>query len=457
MSSTSPLDPLPHPVADEHEGHLLRVLGVPSLVLFGLVYMVPLTVFTTYGIVTEISGGRVAAAYVMTLVAMLFTARSYARMAAAYPVAGSAYAYTQKSFGAPVGFLAGWSLLLDYLFLPMLNYLVIGLYLNAAIPSLPNWAIIVVTIAIVTVLNIIGIVSVARANFLIIALQTVFIIVFAVLAVVTLSGSGTVDVAAPFVGDGSAPGFGPVLAGAAILCLSFLGFDAVSTLSEEAKDPKRTVPRAIMIATLLCGLIFIALAWLAQLVFPSNNFTDVESGALDVMVTAGGTFLNTFFTAAYVAGALGSAITSQASVARILYAMGRDGILPRRVFGHVSPRFSTPVYAIVVVSVISLLAVVIDLATLASVVSFGALVAFSAVNLSVFKHYFIDGHERAGGAVINNLVLPLVGFALTVWLWFSLSGLTLVIGLIWLAVGFAWLAGVTRGFQRPTPVLELEE
>jgi len=457
MSSTSPLDPLPHPVADEHEGHLLRVLGVPSLVLFGLVYMVPLTVFTTYGIVTEISGGRVAAAYVMTLVAMLFTARSYARMAAAYPVAGSAYAYTQKTFGAPVGFLAGWSLLLDYLFLPMLNYLVIGLYLNAAIPSLPNWVIIVVTIAIVTVLNIIGIVSVARANFLIIALQTVFIIVFAVLAAVTLSDSGTVDVAAPFVGDGSAPGFGPVLAGAAILCLSFLGFDAVSTLSEEAKDPKRTVPRAIMIATFLCGLIFIALAWLAQLVFPSNNFTDVESGALDVMVTAGGTFLNTFFTAAYVAGALGSAITSQASVARILYAMGRDGILPRRVFGHVSPRFSTPVYAIIVVSVISLLAVVIDLATLASVVSFGALVAFSAVNLSVFKHYYVDGHERAGGAVINNLVLPLVGFALTVWLWFSLSGLTLVIGLIWLAVGFAWLAGVTRGFQRPTPVLELEE
>lgn len=458
MSSPSPLDPaVPRLQDDPHEGHLRRVLGVPSLVLFGLVYMVPLTVFTTYGIVTEISGGRVAAAYVVTLIAMLFTARSYARMSAAYPVAGSAYAYTQKSFGAPVGFLAGWSLLLDYLFLPMLNYMVIGLYLNAALPALPNWVIIVVTIAIVTVLNVVGIVSVARANILIIALQTVFVVVFAVLAAVTLSGSGTVDVMAPFTGDGSAPGFGPVLAGAAILCLSFLGFDAVSTLSEEAKDPRRTVPRAIMIATLLCGLLFIALAWLAQVVFPSNNFTDVDSGALDVMATAGGTFLNTFFTAAYVAGALGSAITSQASVARILYAMGRDGILPRKVFGHVSPRFSTPVYAILVVSVISLLAVVIDLATLASVVSFGALVAFSAVNLSVFKHYYVDGRERQGGAMVNNLVLPLVGFALTVWLWTSLSGLTLVIGLIWLAVGFGWLAWVTRGFQRPTPVLDMEE
>ena len=358
MSSTAPADPTaPYPETEAGEGHLRRALGLPSLVLFGLVYMVPLTVFTTYGIVTEITGGRLSVAYLVTLAAMVFTARSYARMAAAYPVAGSAYTYSQRSFGAPIGFLAGWSLLLDYLFLPMLNYLVIGIYLNAAIPAIPAWVIILVTIAIVTVLNIVGIVSVARANFLIIALQAVFIVVFIVLAFVTLSGSGTVDLLAPLAGDGSATGFSPVMAGAAILCLSFLGFDAVSTLSEEAKDPTRSVPRAIMIATLVSGLIFIALSYLAQLVFPSNEFADVDSGALDVMTTAGGQFLETFFTAAYVAGALGSAITSQASVARILYAMGRDGILPRPVFGHVSPRFSTPVYAILVVSVVSLLAV----------------------------------------------------------------------------------------------------
>jgi putrescine importer len=212
-----------------------------------------------------------------------------------------------------------------------------------------------------------------------------------------------------------------------------------------------------MIATVASGLIFIGLSYVSQLVYPSNDFADVDAGSLDVMVTAGGQFLDTFFTAAYVAGALGSAITSQASVARILFAMGRDGILPRPVFGHVSPRFSTPDYAILVVSVVSLLAIVIDLATLASLISFGALVAFSAVNLSVIKHYYVDKRERDGGAVVNNLLLPLIGFALTVWLWTSLSGLTLVIGLIWLAVGFAWLVGITRGFRRPTPVLEMVE
>ena len=455
MSSTAPADStVPPPSEEDHEAHLRRVLGTPSLVLFGLVYMVPLTVFTTYGIVTQVSGGRLSVAYLVTLAAMVFTARSYARMSAAYPVAGSAYTYTQRSFGAPLGFLAGWSLLLDYLFLPMLNYLVIGIYLNAAIPAIPEWVIVVVTIAIVTVLNIVGIVSVARANFVIIAVQAIFIVVFIVLACVTLSGAGTVDLMAPLRGDGTADGLNPILAGAAILCLSFLGFDAVSTLSEEAKDPRRTVPRAIMIATVASGIIFIILSYVSQLVFPSNQFADVDSGALDVMTTAGGQFLNTFFTAAYVAGALGSAITSQASVARILYAMGRDGILPRQIFGYVSARFGTPVYAILVVSVISLLAIVIDLATMASIVSFGALVAFSAVNLTVIKHYFIDNGEKN---VLNNMVLPVIGFLLTVYLWFSLSGLTLVVGLIWLAVGFVWLLGVTRGFQRPTPVLDMQE
>jgi amino acid transporter len=458
MSSTAPADSTePYSVTEEGEGHLRRALGLPSLVFFGLVYMVPLTVFTTYGIVTQTSGGRLPVAYLVTLAAMVFTARSYARMSVAYPVAGSAYAYSQKSFGAPIGFLAGWSLLLDYLFLPMINYLVIGIYLEAAIPAVPAWIFILLSIAIVTVLNIVGIVSVARANFLIIAVQVLFIVIFVVLACVKLSGMGSVDLMAPLTGDGTAPGFSPIFAGAAILCLSFLGFDAVSTLSEEAKNPTRSVPHAIMIATVASGLIFIGLSYLSQLVFPSNDFTDVDSGALDVMTTAGGQFLETFFTAAYVAGALGSAITSQASVARILFAMGRDGILPHRVFGHVSPRFSTPVYAILVVSVVSLVAVVIDLATLASMISFGALVAFSAVNLSVIKHYWLDRHERGGGGTFNNLVLPLIGFLLTLWLWTSLSGLTLVIGLIWLAAGFAWLVGVTRGFQRPTPVLDMRE
>jgi amino acid transporter len=209
-----------------------------------------------------------------------------------------------------------------------------------------------------------------------------------------------------------------------------------------------------MIATVGCGLIFFGLSYVSQLVFPSNQFVDVDSGSLDVMTAAGGQFLNTFFTAAYIAGCVGSALTSQASVARILYAMGRDGIMPRKVFGHVSVRFATPTFAILVVSVISLAAIWVTLDFLASIVSFGALVAFSAVNLTVIKHYFVDEGEKN---VFNNLILPAIGFVLTAWLWTSLSSLTLEVGLIWLAVGLIWLLVVTRTFTRPTPVLAIEE
>jgi putrescine importer len=438
----------------ETEGHLKRVLGVPALVLFGLVYMVPLTVFTTYGSVTVLTGGRVPVSYLITLAAMVFTARSYARMVGAFPVAGSAYAYSQKSFGAPVGFLVGWSLLLDYLFLPMLNYLVIGLYMGDAMPTVPQWVWIVASIAIVTVLNLIGIVSVSWANVVIIGMQTVFIVVFVAMSISTTSGYGTVDFLAPLSGDGTVGAAGPLFTGAAILCLSFLGFDAVSTLSEEAKDAKRSVPKAIMIATILSGFIYFGLSYVSQLVFPSNAFDDPDIGSVDVMLAAGGDFLNIFFTAAYVAGCIGSALTSQASVSRILFAMGRDGVLPRKVFGHVSMRFGTPTFAILVVSVISLAAIWIDLTFLITLVSFGALVAFSAVNLSVIKHYFFDRSEKD---VLNNLLLPLIGFGLTVWLWTSLEGRAFMIGLIWLAIGFVWLLVVTRGFQRPTPVLDMKE
>ena len=442
------------PVVTENEGHLKRALGVPALVLFGMVYMVPLTVYTTYGIVTQLTGGRLSVAYLVTLAAMVFTARSYARMSSAFPVAGSTYAYTQRTFGAPTGFLAGWSLLLDYLFLPMLNYLVIGIYLEAAIPAVPAWVFVLGSIILVTILNIVGIVSVARANFVLLAVQGIFIVVFVVMAFMTITKLGNVDFMAPFTGDGSAGGASPIFAGAAILCLSFLGFDAVSTLSEEAKDPTRSVPKAIMIATVTCGLIFVGLSYVSQLAFPSNQFVDVDSGSLDVMTAAGGQFLNTFFTAAYIAGAFGSALTSQASVARILYAMGRDGIMPRKVFGHVSAKFSTPTFAILVVSVISLAAIWISLDFLASIVSFGALIAFSAVNLTVIKHYFVDEGEKN---VLNNVVLPGIGFILTVWLWTSLSWLTLEVGVIWLVIGVIWLLVVTRGFRRPTPVLAIEE
>jgi len=453
---TEPLNPS----TQTAEGpRLRRVLGLPSLVFFGLVYMVPLTIFTTYGLVSVSTGGRTTLAYVITLVAMIFTALSYAAMVKVFPVAGSAYAYATRSFGPHIGFLSGWALLLDYVLLPLVNYLVIGLYLNILFPAIAPWIFVVACIILVTVLNIIGITSVARTSNIIILVQFVFIVVFVVVAIGFLAtGSHAVNFAAPFVGAGGPNVTLPaLLAGSAVLCLSFLGFDAISTLAEESKNPKRDIPRAIILVTIGAGVLFFLLAFISQLVFPGTGFTSADSAASEVMKRAGGSFLNIFFISAYVAGAVGSAIASQASVSRILYSMGRDGVLPRRVFGALSARFRTPVIAILVISAISFIGVNADIGLLFSVVSFGALVAFSVVNLSVIKHFLVDKKLRGRRNVIVFGVLPALGFVMTLGIWASLSPEAFEVGIVWLVIGFLYLLFYTRGFRRKAPIVDFSE
>jgi len=440
------------------EEQLRRVLKLPALIFFGLVYMVPLTIFTTYGIVTETTGGRTAGAYLVTLAAMLFTAASYGIMVRRFPVAGSAYSYTNIAFGTHAGFLAGWSLLLDYLFIPMINYLLIGLFLHIAFPAIPAWVFILASIALVTFLNIGGIGSVSKASNLIVGGQFVFIAVFVALSCVSAGTDGPLDYLGPLVGDGSKPGLAPLMAGAAILCLSFLGFDAVSTLAEETREPRRDVPRAIILTTLIAGILFALLAYLSQLVMPGSHFENADAAANEVMLKAGGQLLANFFITAYVVGNLGSALASQAAVSRIIYSMGRDKLLPARLFGTLSPRFGTPVNATLVVSGVSLMALVIDLSTLASLISFGALVAFSAVNLAVLRTHLLSTTTPAQprSLLLHGLV-PLTGLTLTLWLWTSLSSLTLLIGLAWFVAGVVYLSVLTGGFRRSVQVTSFPE
>jgi amino acid transporter len=441
------------------ETHFKRVLGMPALVAFGLAYMVPLTVWTTYGVVTTSTEGHLPMAYTVTTVAMLFTAYSYGRMVVLQPIAGSAYSYASRAFGRPVGFMVGWALLLDYVFLPMINYLVIGLYMEDYFPSIgqPVW--IVLTVLIVTGLNILGIRLLAGMNLVFVGAQFVFIVVFAALAIGDITGEVEVQSwTAPFVDSGT--DFGLVFAGAAILALSFLGFDAVSTLSEETDDPRRRIPKAILLCALAGGLVYIFQSYLGHLAFPDHaafeDHQDVASA--DVMEGIGGDFLNSFFTAAYVAGAFACAMASQASVSRILFAMSRDGSLPRPLFARLHRTYRTPVAANLVVGLCGLTALFISLATVSSMISFGALAAFSFVNLSVVKTYIVDQGRRTPADIFKYGVLPFIGVVFTAYLWTQLSGLTFEIGLGWLAAGFVALLVITRGFQRePPPMYTGEE
>jgi amino acid transporter len=350
--------------------------------------------------------------------------------------------------------MVGWALMLDYIFLPMINYLLIGLYMQDYLPGTPQALWIILAVVVVTGLNILGIRLVAGANVIFVSAQFVFVAVFAVMSVVEFTSDVEVrSFTAPFFESGL--DFGAVLAGAAILALSFLGFDAISTLSEETRDPRRRIPLAIMLCAVAGGLIYIFQSYLGHLAFPDfRSFADRQDVAsADVMTAIGGDFLNSFFTAVYVSACFAGAMAAQASVARILFAMGRDGSLPRPVFGWLHPRFLTPVAGNVIVAIFGLTALFISLDTVAAMISFGALAAFSFVNLSVIKSYVVDGGRRSGADLIKYALIPFLGFAFTIYLWTQLSSLTFKIGLAWVAAGLLWLVYLTRGFRRPPPEL----
>ncbi|MBN9612653.1 MAG: APC family permease, partial [Actinobacteria bacterium] len=422
-----------------------------------------ITVFTTYGIVNKETDGHLPAAYVIAVIAMLFTAASYGAMVRRYPVAGSAYTYTQQSFGGAAGFLTGWVMLLDYLFIPMINFMLIGIYLNTQFPAVPVWVFTLVSLLLVLLFNVLGINLVNKVNFVIIALSVVLVIVFVALAFKEyLGGDQSVGLIEPFTfGEG---GIGAIASGAAILALSFLGFDAVSTLSEEAKHPRRDIPRAIILATLVGGFFFILVSWAGGLAFHPDWTTmdqsQIDAAGTTVMDSFGTDWFTSFFVAIYVVGAFGSGMTGQVSVSRILYAMGRDGMLPKPL-SRLHHRFGTPIVAACVVSFFALSALFLPLDVVAFMISFGALAAFAMVNLSVIRTYvFPKGGRREEfgfGKWLRYLIMPLIGFALTIWLWTSLHPVTWLVGVIWLVIGVGIIAIVTGGFKRPVPKMDFSE
>lgn len=456
-TTTTTATPPAHPHSPSNaSGRFRKSMSMTALVLFGLAYMVPLAVFSAYGLVAQITKGHLPTAYLLTLGAMLFTAYSYGRMVQAHPYSGSVYTYTRKAFGACAGFMAGWTLLLDYIFLPLLSYLLIGIYMSEYFPDIHPWVWVLGSISLVTFLNLIGIESVTRVNWILVVAQLVFIVVFVVLSIQTVSGQAQpVSLTAPFYHDGFSAS--AIMAGAAVLCLSFVGFDAVSTMAEETSNPTRRIPQAIMAVSLSGGLLFLVVSYFAQLVHPDwSSFADPDSAPVEVMRSTGGQLLASAFTATYVAGCFASAMVSQASVSRVLFAMGRDGALPR-VFGQLVTKKRVPACAILLVGLVSLTALVISLDTVANMISFGALFAFSAVNLAVVKHYLVDQKLRGTQNALRYGLIPGLGFLSTVWLWTSLSSMSFTIGLCWMGVGVLFLLGLTRAFRVKLPELQMAD
>jgi putrescine importer len=426
-----------------HNLELRRALGMWSLVMLGLGYLTPAVIFDTFGMALRDTKGHVPTAYAITLFAMMFTACSYGKMVRIDSTAGSSYSYALKTIGPTVGFMVGWLSLLDYLLLPMINVLLAQQYMLAIFPRIPSWIWIFVITTIVTIINIHGIRSTTNVNSFFVYFQLAVVLVFLVLCVKELMngiGLGTIISLEPFYNKNFE--LSSVVKGATLLCFSFLGFDAVANYTEESINPTQDVPRAILLTALLGGGLFIITSYFTQLVYPNTFlFKDIEnSTAPDISYHVGGRWFQILFLGASFAGVLASGIASHASVARLLYVMGRDNVLPQKFFGHLSPRFCTPVYNIVLVGGVCLSAFFFTLETAIYFISFGSLVAFSFVNISVIVyHVIIKKQLTTRKEIFLNLVMPLIGLAVIFALWMSIKGNALIIGCSWGVIGLVYL------------------
>ncbi|WP_183419349.1 amino acid permease [Microbacterium proteolyticum] len=433
---------------------LARTLGLWSIVGLGLGYMTPTVVFDTFGLVADETNNVVPAAYAVALIVLAFTAVSYGKMVRVIPSAGSAYTYARESIHPGVGFVVGWTALTDYLLLPMVNALILRSYMEALFPDVPGWLWVVVFTAGVTGVIYLTMRGTSNINMILLVFSILVMTVFVVMVVVQLvggAGAGTAVSLAPFVHDDVQ--FGAVLAGATIVCFSFIGFDAVSMYSEEAKSPK-IMPRAILLTLVAGGVIFLIAAYVTQLRFPDASAFPpeaIENSTLpEIGVQVGGPVFQAVLTAAGFAATLASWLASHASVSRMLMVMGRNNVLPRRIFGFVNPKTHTPTISIIIVGLVSLLAISFTLEQIAAYINYGALVAFTFVNVSVIAWFAIrKGLRKTPGDIFRYIVMPGIGVLLTGLLWVNLDAHALIGGLIWTSLGVVYLVILTKGFRRP--------
>jgi amino acid transporter len=436
---------------------LVPRLGLLSLVVFGLAYMSPSIVVSTFGVIASTAKGAAPTAYLVATVAMTLTALSYGKLARAYPASGSVYTYARRLLDARIGFLAGWALLLDYFFLPMVAWLITALYMNVQFPVLPVWGWLLVLIALTTVVNTMGIVIADRVNKVLLALTAVALAGLVVVCLHAVGGSPDGTLGSSLWSQTTS--VGAVTAAAAIAAYSFLGFDAVSTLSEEVVDAERNVPRGILLSVLIGGGIFFVIALLMQWVHPGGAFHDESTAGYAVATLVGGKGFADVFNVLTLIGGLASCVAIQASTTRLMYVMGRDGVLPRRAFGYLHPTFRTPVFNLLLIAAAGLLATRLSLATATSFINFGAFLAFTVVNVCVIAAWLRARREARTGhlPLLGYVVLPVLGAVVDVYLITKLGPHAVLLGSGWLVVGVVYLLVLTRGLRVSPPVFSLDD
>ncbi|NHM32338.1 APC family permease [Neobacillus terrae] len=436
----------------EYQQELNRVLTFKDLLIYGMVFMVPIAPMSVYGIVSQSSFGMVPLVYLVGIIAMVFTALSYSRMSKEFPIAGSVYAYVQRGLNPHIGFLAGWMILVDYILAPALLYAFSGMWLHSLVPSVPSIVWVVLFVAINTLINARGVQLAAKTNFILLGVEIIALLIFIGYAVkfVFVDGLGTGGFSLSPIYQPEHLNLGFIATATSIAVLSFLGFDGISTLAEETKNPQKTVGRATIAALVILGVIFMVQTYMAALVHPKYTNLDPDMGFFDIAKQAGGPFLYyVLIIVNIIAAGIANALAAQSAISRILYSMSRDKLLPGSSFlGKIHPKYKTPFNATLFVGLLSLIvANVLKIDTIIKFVNFGALTSFMLLNITVFAYFYIKKKERGLGAVLKYVLFPLLGFAIIAYVWSGFDKVTFIVGFSWLAIGIIVGAVKSKGYK----------
>jgi putrescine importer len=427
---------------------LKRVLGLWDLIIIGIVIIQPIAPMGIYGVINNNAGGHVVTTILIAMVAMLFTAISYGKMARVYPSAGSAYTYVGQEIHPALGYITGWAMVMDYILNPLICTVLCSKLTQNILPGVPYWVLAVAYAASFTLLNLRGVKASARINDVLAAGMCIVVVVFFAFVIRFVWGLhhyGPAFFTQPFYNPQTFS-FKGVFRGTSIAVLTYIGFDAISTFSEEVENPRRNVMLATVLVCAITGVLSSAEVYAAQLVWGSKPFPQqmVESAFPLVARQIGGFFLFHLLNFTVLIANIGSGMGAQLGAARLLYGMGRSDGIPRKFFGAVDPKNHIPRNNVVFVGGIALIgAFLVSYERGAELLNFGALIAFMGVNAAAFIHYYVRARQRSW----TDFAFPLLGFIICFFIWRNLGHWAIVLGAVWMAVGIGYGAVKTRGFK----------
>jgi amino acid transporter len=429
---------------------LSRVLDLWDVVFFGVVLVSPMAAVPLFGVAQDLSHGFAITCILISMGAMAITAVSYGRMAALYPSSGSAYTYISLGLSPHLGFLVGWAMLLDYLDQPLINGIYAALTIQRLVPAIPYIVLSAVCVAFMTYLNLRSVRATARVNEILLAVMTVVIGIFIVLAFRYLfktQGMSGVFSMQPFY-DPRTFQLNAIATGTSLAALTYIGFDGVTLLAEEVKNPQRNILLAGVIVCVFTGVFSGLQVYLAQRVWPDyRTYPQMETAFMDVARRVGHAGLFDAMAVVLVISSLGCGLTGQLGAARLMYSMGRDKVLPSWPFGYLGST-KVPTANVLIIGVLAFIfSQFFSYELAAEMMNFGAFLAFMGVNFSCFHQFYINAQPGRKRKLWKDAVIPLVGFFFCLWIWCNLSKPSLIRGGIWIGAGLLYAAIKTRGFR----------